>query len=257
MHPDDNKIFYYYYDINNKMYNKIAKLIIIIGALLGGVAFILHFTGGRCSTAKFTRQQSFETLSTSSKANPMTDEFNRVVKFAHNSANFDRAPMIKNLEDLADILDEEDIFFWLSEGTALGAIRENQIITNDTDVDIGIYGADYATFYNKCLPKLIDAGFKVGRGGGTIHDKSLLSIYRNNSYIDIDITEKGKNCAAAAHLSKKDKGGSCMKILRVLKPFSTGYINNRKYNVPSICYIKKLYGNNWKIPEKNHGIDTD
>ena len=44
----------------------------------------------------------------------------------------------RTLEDIADILNKNNIEFTLSSGTALGAYREHKFIEHDHDIDLGI-----------------------------------------------------------------------------------------------------------------------
>jgi hypothetical protein len=150
--------------------------------------------------------------------------------------------LINNLECLDYIMKKYNFFYWLGEGTALGAIRNNDIIKNDTDIDIGIYNTDLDFFLKKIMPELYKIGFKIGR-------KKPFSIFRNNCYIDIDITGIGLPCMAIQYPKK------CDYHINDLKPFSKAYISNKEYIVPNIKYIEKLYGKNWSIPSNERPID--
>lgn len=69
------------------------------------------------------------------------------------------------LEKLVDILNDNQIKYWLAYGTTLGAIRHNGFIPWDDDVDIYIDGKDYAK-----LQKI----FSVGEVNGLRLDDYLL-----------------------------------------------------------------------------------
>ena len=150
----------------------------------------------------------------------------------------------KLLYEVDDILKENEIPYWLASGTALGAIREGDIIMEDTDVDLGIDTEYKYTFYERILPILYKKGFRLGRGSK--HDNSsITTIYKNSEYVDIDFT-----CPSHICYSLEDRGGSCLPIMKVLKPLNTANIGSRKFVVPSINYIKFLYGEDWKTPKK-------
>jgi hypothetical protein len=98
---------------------------------------------------------------------------------------FNRNVMTKNLKSFKSVLDRYGIFFWLGEGTALGAIREGQIIENDGDVDVGIYEDDEYTFLSEALPELIHKKqFILGRFTNG-YKNGPLTIIRNGQYIDV------------------------------------------------------------------------
>ena len=46
------------------------------------------------------------------------------------------------LTDLAGVLDPAGIVWWLSDGAALGCVREGRFLPSDADVDVGIWAAD-------------------------------------------------------------------------------------------------------------------
>ena len=48
------------------------------------------------------------------------------------------------LLELKNLLDKNNITFWLMTGTLLGAIRENDFLAHDpNDIDIGLHINDY------------------------------------------------------------------------------------------------------------------
>lgn len=145
--------------------------------------------------------------------------------------------LIKNLEEIDSIMKKNNIFYWIGEGTALGSIRENDIIDGDDDIDIGIYEKEFNNKKKVLFKELKKKGFKIG-------SRKPLQIFKNGHYIDIDITGKNRRCMAYTNYKFKN---SCNHFINDIEPFSHGYINNKRYVVPSIKYIKKLYGDKWHI----------
>jgi hypothetical protein len=165
------------------------------------------------------------------------DFFDMVWNAEHNHKD-----MYKNLEDFTKVMKSENIYFWLGEGTALGAIRKGKIIPGDSDVDVGVWYEERKRFIEYALPKLKDLGFRLGR-------VYPLSIYRDNNYIDIDFTGKGKRCMAIYWPNK------CDDFIHLIKPFRKAKLNRKTYNVPSEAYIVKLYGKTWRVPQDLKPID--
>ena len=147
--------------------------------------------------------------------------------------------LLENLELFKYCMDTCNIFFWIGEGTALGCVRDHNIIKNDSDVDVGVWYKDKEKFLTTCIDMLKEHGFKIGR-------RYPFSIYRKRNYIDIDFTGRGHKCMAAC-----DPGGcmrKCEILLDTLKPFQYLEMKGNMYNVPSMKYIEKLYGKEWYIP---------
>lgn len=71
-----------------------------------------------------------------------------------------------NLIDFHKMMREKGLFFWLSERTALGCIREKGIIDGDTDVDVGCFYTNRARFMQECLPELEKLGFTTMKNRG-------------------------------------------------------------------------------------------
>ena len=86
----------------------------------------------------------------------------------------------KNLLDVKEVLDEENIVFWLFYGTLLGAVRDGDFIKHDTDTDLGFYFESKEGFH-LIVEKLIRKGFKLIRT--TCYD-NLISVIRDDEYID-------------------------------------------------------------------------
>ena len=44
----------------------------------------------------------------------------------------------KQLVEIAEILNKNDVFYWIDSGTLLGIIREGKLLSGDLDIDISI-----------------------------------------------------------------------------------------------------------------------
>jgi hypothetical protein len=167
----------------------------------------------------------------------------RVHVLPRNSRNRDKLRSL--LYELDDTLKKNQIAYWLSEGTCLGAVREEDIIVGDTDVDIGIEARHKTLFYKNVLPALRQKGFRLGRGEEGNNNK-ITTIFKDDEYVDIDFTGTSHRCFAL-----ELGGGACQPIMDVLAPFQTAKIGSRSFVAPSLEYIELLYGPDWRIPKKN------
>lgn len=145
----------------------------------------------------------------------------------------------ENLSIIHDILTEHNIFFWLSEGTALGFRRDNDFIDWDDDLDIGIFSEDQEKFFN------IINDFKLhGFECASCNIKPMPCMFiRKGEKVDVDITGKDHFCSSVTDY--------CENILDYLTSFNKIMIEGKEYNIPTDDYYVKLYGDNWRVPLKN------
>lgn len=161
----------------------------------------------------------------------------------------------ENLFLADDILKKHSIDFNLSEGTALGSIREHDIIKGDTDVDIEMDISELEKF-KKAIPDFRRKGFKIMRywvdtnlNGKVIN---FISLSRNSHYIDFQFSGKGLNCVSM----EDNPPGPCDQFLSTKEPYQEGKIGNRKFKTPSMEYIELLYGPTWNTPRKGFKANT-
>lgn len=146
----------------------------------------------------------------------------------------------ENLLDIKKILDAHSIKFGLIYGTLLGAIREGNFIKHDEDIDLFILD-EHKEDLLCILDEIIDAGFQVLR-----YDKKLLSISRNEEYIDFYFFRKSNFGVRKCDVGLKAKA----KYLEQTKDF---LFLGEFFQVPSKSesFLVDLYGKNWKTPIKD------
>lgn len=152
----------------------------------------------------------------------------------------------ENLNLFGSILEKHNIFFWLSEGTALGIIREGNFIKHDDDVDLGIFFLDKDKFLN-AFSDFKKLGFTLAE---ISLNKTFYCFIRKGEKIDIDIT--GDNIECMSIYRRK-----CNILLPYLKEFEKVKFNNKYYNVPKTDYLEFIYGKDWKIPKKTKNLNPD
>jgi len=84
--------------------------------------------------------------------------------------------------------------FWISEGTALGAIREGDFILHDDDVDIGMWCSDLQQFNEEVIPELKRKGFTLD---WDLQNGTFMSFSRNWERLDVDVVSPDGECMAA------------------------------------------------------------
>jgi lipopolysaccharide cholinephosphotransferase len=149
-----------------------------------------------------------------------------------------------NLLTFDTIVKSVGIDYWLSEGTALGVVRDNGMIPWDDDVDTSFMYEYRDVFVREALPLLKQQGFYVG----SVQCKgNLISLIRNGEKLDVDIVQKDGMCIApmTPHANYSSK---CNDILPYLNSMKTVIFLGRQFNVPDERYLEYLYGD-WKTPQ--------
>lgn len=145
----------------------------------------------------------------------------------------------ENILILRKILNKTQIRWSLIFGTLLGAVRENNFIEHDTDIDILVYHEDSEKLF-KILHLLENKGFRIVR----FYKSRILSVERKNELIDFFFFKKtffGRNCGVYYIPKKFFKTFNKIKFLS--KDFTV--INDVKK------YLEYQYGSTWKISIKN------
>lgn len=145
------------------------------------------------------------------------------------------------MNEVADVMDKYNIKFWLSEGTALGIYRDNDLIEYDDDVDFSFRGDinnQYDIFLNFVIPELKHKGYLCSK------INNLYFAIKNGHFIDFDILIPGKICVA--------KGwGSSDIVIPYTEKLNQIQWKDRTWNIPTIKYFEFLYGKTWNIPIRN------
>ena len=155
----------------------------------------------------------------------------------------------KNLFEFDDVMKAYGIQYWLSEGTALGAVRDGALIPWDDDVDTGMMESQRDTFIKQALPDLISRGFKVTYVESQAHFFGLL---RGNEKVDVDIVSAGGKCRACRTSAAMCK--SCDDMRPFLGGMRSVHFLGRDFFVPGNDYLEYLYGDTWGTPIKKKDI---
>ena len=102
-------------------------------------------------------------------------QFEKIVYSKINPAN-----ALKLLKDIQKILKTHQMPYVLMEGTLLGAIREQNFIPHDTDIDIVIPYTEEFRFVDTVIPACKAAGFQVLR----YERRLIISLLKYDEYID-------------------------------------------------------------------------
>ena len=148
------------------------------------------------------------------------------------------------LDEVHTIFKKYEVPFWLSEGTALGIFRDNDLITHDDDIDIGFHMKYYNKFINNIIPELQKNNYYVN---------NILNLYwieKNNFIIDINILEPNNVSIYKFYAPSND-------IIPFLTEFYQKKWRNKIWNLPKENYYEYVYGKDWMIPQKKKPLYFD
>lgn len=143
----------------------------------------------------------------------------------------------KNLAEINEIFNSNNLPFQLAYGTVLGAMREHDFIDHDEDIDLAILD-EYRDKFFEIIPKIKKKGFEICR----FDRRDLISIMKNGEYIDLYFYKKWKPgfriCSGVINIEKH--------LINSTKIDFKGDI----YNIPEDWdeYLVGEYGRDWRIP---------
>lgn len=158
----------------------------------------------------------------------------------------------KDLLDIKKILDEENITFWLIFGTLLGAIRENDFLEWDDNINIAIYEEDLSLKYNILKNKFISSNFivrQIPKPKGT-----KINLYKHNHKISIE----GLFLDPFYYNNKYRLSNKFRHPKKYFETYETINFIGETFRVPSPSkkYLNFLY-KNWKTPINLKNLKKD
>jgi phosphorylcholine metabolism protein LicD len=161
----------------------------------------------------------------------------------------------ENLLIIKEEFQKNNVVFWLTDGTLLGAFRENDFISHDTDTDIGVFAKDMSKI-SLIVKNLELQGFNLHKSRGILEDGFKLAIIRMEVKTDIFFfyeSKKDPNLfyhSAYANFEQK----ASRKYDFFYNAFEIGEIKFLNHDFPCpkdvIGYLKQKYGSDFMIPKK-------
>ena len=100
----------------------------------------------------------------------------------NNTRVMPRDTALNALVDVTSALEATGNRYWLSDGTLLGAVRENDFISYDYDIDLGVSAE---TFNPEFLKDTAQKGFSLLHTFGRVEDGLNLTLERDGIRVDI------------------------------------------------------------------------
>lgn len=149
----------------------------------------------------------------------------------------DKEISAQNLALLKVFLGKHGITFGLIAGTLLGAVRENDFISHDEDIDLFLFDEQRQELLD-LLPELMLEGFEVAR----YDRRGLLSIIRNGEYIDLYFFTP--LCDGIRHCCGWCIPDTFLLHTTIIRFKGEDYIVPQNYE----GYLLFQYGETWRIP---------
>ncbi len=147
---------------------------------------------------------------------------------------------------------------WLSFGTLLGAVRENDFLKHDSDIDLGMFFKDYSVEFENAL---INAGFKkikqfeVANKLSGFEQSWLYETTKIDIFFHFTDNEKMK-CHTFYTIDNKT---NILEVTFTNTGFKSTKFKNVIVNVPNNTdlYLKENYGESYMIPNKKWNYIKD
>lgn len=156
----------------------------------------------------------------------------------------DKTQASNNLLSFKTVLDSLQIEFGLIFGTLLGAVRDNDFIPYDDDIDVYINEHHRQKLLNN-IEALEKVGFSVMR-----YNRDLISFSRQGVYIDVYIFRKPTFGPMKCNEYRIPR--------RYLATFGKLNFLDTEFLIPNLHlgFLEHAYGNNWRIPKINSPANT-
>jgi len=155
---------------------------------------------------------------------------------------------VDNLFAFDDVMRSHGVPFWLSEGTALGCVRDNGFIPWDDDVDTGVACEHRERFISDVLPQLQKSGFVLTF---VTNGSTFFGFFRNGEKLDVDFACQGNRCQACR--TSFALCDTCDDMVMKLGLHSRDFMG-RSFLVPGPEYLEYLYGPTWRTPNQKKDI---
>ena len=240
---DDNKIDYVIHGDDWNIFHKTVNYKVPVE--MGIMKIVPYYNG--VSTSKII-DRIYDWRKEIRKISNLSEKKWRLIKSKYfRSTNFDREARKFNLFEVKNILDKHRVFFWITDGTLLGAYRDKDFIKWDNEVDIDVFDEDMVVNFDKLVEVFINRDFivrKVKRRRG-----SKINLFKNNSKVSIRAlyldTKYKKNKFRLSPLYCYPK--------KFFRKFEKIKLGGTEYNVPSPIkkYLMYVFGPSWNIPIKS------
>jgi len=159
-----------------------------------------------------------------------------------------RKQALRNLQDIAMVLEARDVQFWLTDGTLLGLVRDNHLLPHDTDTDMGLWSD---SFDPDVLIDLVNRGFIIERFFGVPADGFEITLKRKSIHTDLFFFYSFEACVYhSAYFRLDPRHGDAERLDYRYRTINIGTrsFRGQVWNVPEPVefYLEQKYGCDWR-----------
>lgn len=166
----------------------------------------------------------------------------------------------KLLFELDDVMKECSIPFFLIQGTALGAHRDNGFTSTEGDIDFGVLWEDFAGKQSYLVKTLTDRHFEVRTISRPFTRIRSLVAWKYGEHADIVsfIPWKGLRFVARPLDERNLPRYSIVHSASLIDMQKPIYLFSRRFLAPFPIesYLKLEYGDDWRTPRHDHESRT-
>lgn len=163
------------------------------------------------------------------------------------------------LIEVAGVMDEMAMPFFLMQGTALGAHRDGGFVPLERDIDFGILIENFGPRADELAGKLELLGYEIRKIVEPFTIPRTIVAAKNGAKVDIVgfMLWKETTRFTATPLDRFSVGPRPWAILHrreFLENYETVEMFGRSFNVPSPIedYLESEYGEDWRTPKDDH-----
>lgn len=151
------------------------------------------------------------------------------------------------LRTFSDICEEHHILMLLVFGTCLGPVRDQSLISYDSDLDVACYIQDREKIVS-LFPVFIERGFELGR---IDPNKMVFKSSHSKIVVDLWFIEPAYNPLMVLMGNRWFfESGYYTKDFFNVKKLGTAICHGKTYLVPNLVeeFLEDLYGSDWRTP---------
>ena len=137
------------------------------------------------------------------------------------------------LLEQASIFDQLGLPFFLIQGTALGAHRDNGFVPNEKDIDFGFLQEDFTPKADRLAIALENTGYTVNRCARPFRQVRTIKTLKNGIRTDLVSYMKWKDKRFTHNTDPKTKPYAIVHDAILLENYQTANVFGRDFNVPA------------------------
>jgi len=97
----------------------------------------------------------------------------------------DKEKVKKMLFKVADVIENNNLMFFLTDGSCLGAYREHGFIDTDTDVDLRMLAEDLVPNFKSLISEFALAGLRTQEGACGLNFLNIMTLWLDSEHLEI------------------------------------------------------------------------